>query len=314
MVHRITVLRPGRLAPRSLGAAIVAAALWVTCICSAGTANAASCPGRFLFTCAEKQAIVPDAFTWLHLYELDFEMFETKTSLPLWNPALRTFWRFEATSAAARGDYEEALGSELIDSNFETLATVPRLSRPSVRAAGVVNRRLARSLSHLMQAEQREVGLLDALDTAMNRATFARYNGSRKDWVAWQEASAAGFASRAAGAIGQVITDQRAVARGLVAKKLLFGVGVEDLRLAQRRVRHHGLAGYLVGAMRRLGLTPHEIVKIKQGFLGVKPTGLLSFSLSEQLSAPNVLAKERNLQRGLRAFAARIPPAGRPPS
>jgi hypothetical protein len=314
MFHRINVLRLGCLAPRGLAAAIAATAVILAAALGSAPAGAATCPGRFLLSCSEKQALFPDAVTWQRGYVLDFEIFETKTSLPLWNRALNGFWRFEAATAAARGELEYGLASEVYDSDFEQLPSVPNLPLPSVRPWGVVNRKLARHMSWLMQAEQRYVLWLDAMDTAMNRATFARYNQTRKDWVAWQESSAAGYAIRAAAALGQVIKQQPVVARELIAKRLLFGVGVTDLKLSQRRVRRHGFARFLVRAMRRLGLTGPAIAHIQSHFVSIKPQGGFSFSLTGLLDSAPLLSKERAFQSTLREFAARIPPAGRPPS
>jgi hypothetical protein len=152
------------------------------------------------------------------------------------------------------------------------------------------------------------------MDMAMNRATYARYFETRKDWVAWQQSAAAGYAIRAAAALGQVIRGQQAVARGLIAKHLLFGVGVTDLKLAQRRVRRHGFARWLVRAMHRVGLDSNAIARIQHDFVAIKPGGVLSFSLTGLLESPPLLSKERMFQSTLREFAARIPPAGRPPS
>ena len=47
----------------------------------------------------------------------------------------------------------------------------------------------------------------------------------RSDWIAWQLASAARFASRTAAAVGRVIRAAAAVSRILVSHRLLFGVG-----------------------------------------------------------------------------------------
>jgi hypothetical protein len=308
----------GRVTPRLLAGAIAVA---ISAGVGAGAASArvsaasasSTCQGRFLLQCGEKQQILADDITWAHAYILDFEMFETKTSLPLYNPALNQFWHFEAATAAARGELEYLLGGEVTDQDFEQLPTILQLPPPSVRPHKVVNRRLARTLSRLMSAEQQEVVDLEALVTAMDRATFARYSASRQDWMRWQEAAAAGFARQMASALGHVISAQKAAAAGLVAKHLFFGVGTTDLKLAQRRVRKHGLARGLLATMQHLGLSANVIANIVKGFISIKPTAI-SFSLSELLAAPRSIAREQQMQAALRHFAARIPPAGHPPS
>jgi hypothetical protein len=288
----------------------------VVVACCAPTADAASstCPGgRGVLQCGERQQILPDSITWGHAYVLDFELFETKTSLPLNNPALNQFWHFEAATAAARGELEFELDSQLTDQNFEQLATVPTPRKPLLKPSKVVTRSLARTLTRLMTAEQQEVVNLEALATALNRATYAHYSANRQDWMRWQLGSAAGFARNIAAAIPNVIKAQKAAASALVAKKLLFGVGTTDLKLAQRRVRKYGLQRGLVTVMQRLGLSSLLITDIVKGFVSIHPT-TISFSLSELLSAPKAITREQQFAAALKHFAARTPSAGKPPS
>jgi hypothetical protein len=279
-----------------------------------GTGSSKTCTqGRFLLQCSEKDAIFGDSIDWSHLAILDFEPFEVKLPLHLSNPSLAQFLRFEACTAAARGELEFEFGSEIVDTNFESVAPIAKLPKPSVGPHGIVTGKLARTLSRLMQAEQQEVLALGALDTAMNRATAARYERGREDWVSWQEAAAARFASTAASAIGRVIPAEKAASKALVKAKLLFGVGSRDLQLAKRNVRAHGLAAKLVAIMTRLGLTPTLLAQVKHSFLTTKAINL-SFSLSEELATPHLIAEQQAAATGLRHFAKRIPPAPKPPS
>ncbi len=164
-----------------------------------------------------------------------------------------------------------------------------------------------------MLAEQQEVLNLAAMDDAMNRATAARYLRGRQDWVAWQEASAAGYAIHAAAAVLRVIVAQRTAGAALSKKRLLFGVGSTDLSVAQRQVRHFGFAPVLSSAMSRLGLQPALIAQARQGFLSAS-YGSLSFSLTQFFSTSLVYTAERSFASALRHFAARTPAAGQPPS
>ena len=292
---------------------LAAGALVAAWVPSAG-ATSPTCPGgRSVLQCSERQQILPDSITWGHAYVLDFELFETKTSLPLNNPALNQFWHFEAASAAARGELEFALDAQLTDQNFEQLATVVTPPEPSLKPYKIVNRKLARTLTRLMSAEQQDVVYLEALSTALNRATYAHYSANRQDWMRWQLASAAGFASKVAAAIPNVIKAQKAAASALVAKHLLFGVGTTDLKLAQRAVKKHGLQRGLVTVMQRIGLSPQLITDITKGFISIHPT-TISFSLSELLSATKAIAGERQLATALKHFAVRTPSAGKLPS
>lgn len=172
---------------------------------------------------------------------------------------------------------------------------------------------MAATLSSLMQAEQDEVANLAALDTALNRATEASYLRGRSDWVAWQEAAAARFATRAAMAISRELVQQRAATRAFVRRGLLFGVGSVDLKLAQRAIRRHGLAGSIRATMAYFGMTApligFSIKKFKSTSFGQS-----SFNLSQILSQSYVISGERGLRAALRHFAARVPPASRPPS
>lgn len=281
---------------------------------AAGATSAAkTCQGRALLQCPEKQAIFADDVDWSHVSVLDFELFETRTPLHLSNRSLATFWRFEASTAAARGALEFVLGSEVTDANFEAIQPIAKLPRPSVPRDGIVDRKTAAALSHLMQTEQREVLVIEALDAALNRATAARYDRGRQDWVNWQLAAAAGFATKTAAAIGRVIPAERAAATALVKHKLLFGVGSEDLKLARRNVRKHGLAPKLVAVMTQLGLTAPLVKAAKQTFLVTKAVAT-SFSLAELLSAPHTIAAQKAAAAQLRHFAKRIPPASKPPA
>jgi hypothetical protein len=280
---------------------------------AAPPAQAASCPGRFLLQCSEKLGVFPAYVLWTHLGVLDTELFETKTPLHLSNPSLAAFWRFEAASATARGLLDYEFGAELSDPNFEAIAPIVKLPRASVPAHGIVSRGMARVLSRLMAAEQREIECLTALNTAMNRATAARYQRGREDWVRWQLAAAAGFARKTAGSIGPEIRAQRAVASMFTKHKLPFGIGSEDLKLGQRRVRRHGLAPKLVAVMKGLEMNSGEIKIATRTFLKANFGGL-SFSLTQQLGAATTGQKERGFAAVLRHFADRIPPASQPPT
>ncbi len=309
MTHRLCKPAAGRRATRLVMSAIACAAIALT----APSMALAGCAGRRLLTCKEKQQVFADTLAWTDAYVLDFELFETNTTLPLSNPALRGFWTFEASTAAARSTLDFELGDQLTDSNFEQVAPPAKLAAPSVKPHGTVTRGMARDLSRLMLAEQQEVLNLEALDTAMNRATYASFLSSRADWLRWQLAAAAGFAHHAEAAVGRVISAQRIVTHDLVARKLLYGVGSVDLKLAQSRVKHHGLAHSLVATMTHLGLIPGVITLIQNGFVH-RSAKKLSFSLTQLLSSSFVIGDERMLITALRHFMARTPRAGRPPS
>jgi hypothetical protein len=310
MIDRINALRLGGLARWLLGGAATCAVL---CASALPAAAATTCAGRYLLQCAEKLAIFNDNITWVHAAVLDVEPFEAQTSLPLGNRALRQFWSFETAAATARAELEYELSSEVIDANFEAVATRATLPSPVVPSTGVIDRRTALKLSTLMLAEQQEILNLEAMDDAMNRATAARYLRGRQDWVAWQEASAAGYAIHLAAAVLRVVNAQRTASAALIKKRLLFGVGSTDLSVAQRHVRQSGFAPVLSSAMARLGLQPALIAQARQGFLSAR-YGTESFSLTQFFSAPLVYAAERQFASALRHFAARIPAAGRPPS
>jgi hypothetical protein len=220
---------------------------------------------------------------------------------------------FEASTAAARSEYEFALSYELLDNNFEAPYTPPRPPKPSVKPKGIVGAKLARSLTSLMQSEQTESLNLLGMMVAMNRATEAKYERTRQDWLNWQQWSAAGYARRAAGAITKVIRAQKSVTRALIHKKLLFGVGSADLNVAHRTVRNHGLAQPLVTTMTQLGMSDPLIAQITTLF---KQTtfGTLSFSLSQYLAQASIYADEAAFRSALTHYADRIPAAPLPPS
>ncbi len=300
-------LDSGRLRGLCLALALVG-----SLACVPGALGSAGCSGRRLLTCWEKSKAFADGVNWGNGFVLDVEPFEARLPLHLGNPALAGFWRFETSSAAARAAYEFELQYEIADPNFEQVTTPPALPPPSARRSGIVSRRLAATLTSLMRAEQREIVDLAAMNKALNRATEASYERGRSDWVAWQEAAAAHFASGAAAAIGNVIARQRAATRGFVRTRLFFGVGSEDLKLAHRAMRRHGLARSIRAMMQFFDLTPTMIDFLVKKFDRTS-FGQSSFSLSQILSQSQVIAGERGFQAALRHFADRIPPASRPP-
>jgi hypothetical protein len=276
-------------------------------------AHASACAGRKLLTCAERTQTLTDDLSWTYAFVLDLELFETPLPLHLNNPALGQFWRFETSAAAARSIYEYQLQYEITDPNFEQIVAAPSPPAPAVHRSGIVDRRTAGALTALMGAEQSELVNTRALITSLNRASAATYLRGRSDWVAWQEAAAARFAARAAGAIGRVIRAQRAASQALMRKRLPFGIGAEDLKLAHRAVRRHGLAGSVAAVMQRLGLTKAMIALCVSKFEATS-FGQRSFNLTETISDPATIASERGFQAALRHFAARVPVASRPPS
>jgi hypothetical protein len=286
---------------------------------SAGTAGAAatpartSCGGRALLTCDEKNQSFPDAVNWSHAFVLDGELFETPLASHIHTAALKQFWLFETATAAARAEYEFGLASEIADPNFETVVQPLVLRPPVVHRGRVVDRRLAAQLTALMQAEQAEVLNLYALDVSMNRATEARYERGREDWLKWQEAVAAGYARRAAGAIVRVIRAERQVSRSLTKRKLLFGVGSADLNVARRTVSRQGLTPSLVTVLHSFGFDG-SLVSHSADFFRATNFGTLSFSLSQFFAQSSVFAAENEFRGALNHFAARIPAAQRPPS
>ncbi len=267
-----------------------------------------------LLQCSEKLGLYTDLVNSTRAFVLEVELFEAP-QVHVYNRSLAQFWRFEASAAAARLLYENVIGNEFTDLNFEQIATRAVLPAPVVHASGVVDRRTAALLTSLMRAEQSEVLNLAALTTSLDRATFATYLRGRGDWTTWQESAGAGFALRAAAAIGRVIKAQRAVTAALVRKHRLFGVGSLDLKLAKRAVRQHGLARPLVAAMRHLGLNDAAIALCAKSFRQAQTTfGVLSYNVSQVLSQSDAIAGERGFASALRHFAARIPPTSKPPS
>lgn len=285
-------------------------AVWTAALGQAAPASAA-CSGRQLLVCSEKTQAFTDDVTWTHAFELDLELLEISAPLHLNNPALARFWRFETATAAARGFYEYAFGFQFGDPNFEAAATVPALSRPAVHGSGIVSRRLARALSRLMQAEQKEVLDQEALVISLNRATEASYFRGRQDWVSWQMSQAARYATRTANDISRVIAAQRGATTSLVRHKLLFGVGSADLRYAQRTVRRHGINPGVLSILNQFGLG-QQASKFAREFESAN-FGQLSFSLSQFFSQPATISGERAFQTSLRHLAARVPAASQPP-
>jgi hypothetical protein len=275
---------------------------------------ASTCPGRTLLNCDEKNAAFGDFVNWSHGFVLDLELFETRLPLPINNPALHKFWLFETSTAALRAVWEAQLTTELPDQNFEEIATIPRLPRPAVQPHGAVDRRTAKALTALMRAEQSEVLHLQALVTSMNRATEANLLRGRPDWVSWQMAAAARFASRTAADIRQVIRAERAASKALVRRRLFFGVGSADLMLAHRTVHRHGMAPSVKATIASLGVSDRSVIALLVQVFEQSSFGNLSFNLSQFFSYAGTISGEQGFRAALRRFAARVPPASRPPA
>jgi hypothetical protein len=304
--------------PRRTFAALSAAAAMSLALALGSGATAAgaapsahaACGGRALLLCSEKQQILPDITAWTNGFVLDAELFEAP-QVHVYNPALIQFWRWETTTAAARSLFESLLFKEFVtDQNFENLAVPPKLPAPVVRPSGIIDRKFAGAMSALLQAELREIGNLEALDTSLDRAQTAKFMRGRADWVAWQQSAAAGFANRAAGSIGSVIFWERIVSAGLMKRNRPFGVGSTDLKLAQRQVSQHGFAAPLVADMTQLQLA--GAVGILQSEFEHYSFGTFSFNVSQVLGQG--VAAQQGLSAALRHYAARIPASSKPPA
>jgi hypothetical protein len=169
---------------------------------------------------------------------------------------------------------------------------------------------MATVMTRLMQGEQQEVVNLVAMNTALNRATYALQD-SRPDWSQYQTYMAANFARHAADAISRLIGRQRAVTKALVQRKLMFGVGDADERAAQRSVRKHGFPRGVQQAMVSLGADPLTLAFVKDSFLHAKPVAI-TYSMSKYLSSSSVITRERQCASALRHFANRIPAVSQP--
>jgi hypothetical protein len=311
---RIAEFRRGRPVLRALSRssrALLATAAVFTVVLAAA-APAAACPGRQLLKCGEKNGVFGDLTRWTNAWILDAELFEAP-QVHVYNPALAQFWRFETSTAAARSFYDALLFAEFVrDPDFEDIATPRPLPKPVVHRSGIIDRRTAAAMSSLMQAEQGEVVSLQALDTSLDRAQTAFFTRGRSDWGRWQLAAAGRYASRVAGAIGSEIHWQHVVTADLLKRNRPYGVGSTDLKLSQRQVRRHGFARGLAAVMQTLGLAgampalTHEFLAISFGFQ--------SFNVTQVLSTADVISAERSFATSLRQFAARIPPASKPPS
>ncbi len=244
-------------------------------------------------------------------FVLDSVLFETPLAGRIHDASLRQFWRYEAADAAARSVLEFALGSEVGDANFEQVYRPPSLPSPHVKREGAVGGRLATSINALMLDQQTETLNVLAMEVSLNRASEARYQRTRQDWMKWQEWMAARYARRAAAAITRALGAQRAVTRALAHKRWLFGIGSADLSFAHRQVRRQGLAGSLQTTMRQIGMDSGAIALSAKTFL--KTTfGQQSFSLTRYLVDPKALAFEKGFRSALTHFANRTPAATQP--
>lgn len=283
-------------------------------VADTATAAAKSCEkGRTLLQCGEKIGIFDDSYGAAIGGFGDLILFETKLPLPLGNPALSQFWKYQTATSLARVQFESGINNQLLDENIEQVPQRAKLSTPVVHASGVVDRRAAGALSSLLRAEQQQVVNLAAMNTALNRATAAQTTRTRSDWMNYQLSAAGGFALHAAAATRRMIRFQRRAERALVHSNLLFGVGPVDLRLAKRKVRRtKRIARSIATILQYYGITGPLLGTTAEEFL-LADLGPTSVSLSQYLGSSTLTLGERHLIRALRHFAARIPHHGRPP-
>ena len=276
-----------------------------------GVAASTCSGGRPVFTCNQRIALYNDAVDWAIGGFDALDLFRAPKTLHLGNPALAAFWRYEAATAMSRYEYDLALGSPgTADTLFETPVQVARPPRPVIKPTGIVTGHMAGVMRRLVKAEQQEAVNLVAMDTALDRAIGANQR-SRPDWSRYLGYVAAGFARRAAAAIGTVVPRQRAVTKVLVHAKLMFGVGPADQKAEARVVRKHGFPRAVTQAMLDMGVSPVVIRFARYSFVHAKPSST-TFSLSKYLSSASVIHRERQLASTLRAFATSVPAAPRP--
>jgi hypothetical protein len=266
---------------------------------------AATCPGRTLLSCSQKQAIFGDELIAAREMSLEIPLFELSLPLHLGNSALSTFWRFQASAAGVLTEADNLIINQLPDPDFEQVAKLPKLPRLKVTAHGIVDRRTARAMNSLMADEQTEVLNLNGTLTSLDRATGASFVGSRADWVAYQDQLAGAFARRAARAVTGAVYARRAVAASFQRLRLRFGVGAVDLRLTRAAIRRHGLPGGIVAGMRRLGLPADAVGGVSKAIAHGPDNETVS--LTAVLGESSTLTVERTLAAALVGFAAGAP-------
>jgi hypothetical protein len=278
----------------------------------ADSGAASTCSGgRPVFTCNERIALYNDAVDWAIGGFESLDLFQARKTLHLGNPALAAFWRYEAATAMTRYEYDLALGSPgTADTLFETPVQAARPPAPVIKPTGIVTRHMAGVMRRLVSSEQREAVNLVAMDTALDRAIGANQR-SRSDWSKYLGYVSAGFARRAAAAIGAVIPRQRALTKALVHARLMFGVGPADQKAEARVVRKHGFPHHVLQAMLSMGVSPVVIRFAQYSFVHAKPSSI-TFGLSRYLSSRRVIHNERQLASALRTFANSVPPAPQP--
>ena len=291
---------------------IVVSSLLVALSLAATATAAPNCGGqaRTQFSCASDHALGVDAFNWAAIAGVDAVPLEISIPVGLANPSLRRFWQLETAAAAARGTFEFFAVLPGSDPNFEATPTPLAIRTPVIRPAKVVTRAMAGLMTRLLGAEALEVANLDGLDVALDRATAAQMTYNRPDWAGYQLSLAAGFARHVAAALGRELPLQRALSAALVRRRLLIGLGMNDVRRAKRHVRRFGLAPALRRALHSFGITSTS--GLTEKILSV--TAGPSISLARELAAPTILAAERASAKALQAFAASIPAHPRPTS
>jgi hypothetical protein len=287
----------------------LAIALCAVLLATLGSGNAWACSGRPALECGEKADITADSRS------SDGNMV-VYTALVAANPrvryvrdpALASFWAFEASAATVRNTLQYLLTQPGSDADFETAIGRLALPDPPLRRSHFVSGSLARAIRALERDEQAELTALESGVISLNRSHTAQDERARPDWGAFQAGAAARWLLHAAAAARRQVNELRAVSRALLRRHYLFGLGPRDFTLARKRIHAHGLPSAVVAGINRYQLGP-DVLATARFQIEQQMVGGFSINLAQRLAAGSVLRTRKAFAAALEHFASRTPDA-----
>jgi hypothetical protein len=218
-------------------------------------------------------------------------------------PGVDKYCNLASAAATKQSNKFQRCANDPPDSHYRSIVR-PRLPHfPSVQSAHGINGAAAKAVNRMFVNQVRADELLSAWITSVERAQGAA-NARNRRWIVRQMKAAAKFADQAADAYTNDVTLRRQARKALQksgAKE--FTITVAQARAAQQTIRNKGLPAAVISALRKLGVTQHEIDALRAHILVTPASRFARPVLLAPLTDPTTLRNDRHVAADLRAFA-----------
>jgi hypothetical protein len=185
------------------------------------------------------------------------------------------------------------------DANFTTIA---KPNNPSVSRLkpvhGLLTRGAAGALNALFAAQAKEIGLMGAIMTAINRAS-----GASAAHDLFFETNQLQAAAHSAGQLAKVLRTEPALRRkavgALKSAGLTLALTPNDFRTFQQDVGRNGLPGFLTAPLRQFGLDDAALEQIRLSILAQDPAAVAG-SFPDTLADPELIGDLRGAAASVR--------------